>query len=362
MARKASRSDLITGAFALLAILSLLAVVFYLQGVERQVSGTRYFVSFDDVGGLGSSAPILVAGQRVGRVVGIDTVPVATADGGQAVEVVVQFLISEEYQETVKIPVDSIAEVQMGSIFGFGGSNVVLKLGSRRDVVAPGQRLPNKGRPPINVNEVMNDLNSTVNSLNVGLQKVAAVLEKDEFSANIDDSLRHLRSALQTLDNGLREMEPAFGKIGPTFDSASMLVDDLRELLRANNDAITNMVNNFERVSGRFDALMADEAEGVPKLVSGLNTIAGNLDLLVGNLNDVVLDNQINVQISLENVRETTESLRMFARRIERDPSLLVWGGSGEVDDPRTAPPRVTPGVDESSIRNSGRRPRRESD
>src|SRR5690606_22583291 len=150
--------------------------------------------------------------------------------------------------------------------------------------------------------------------------------------------LRHLRSALETLDNGLREMEPAFGKIGPTFDSAGMLVDDLRELLRANNEAITNMVNNFERVSGRFDALMADEAEGVPRLVAGLNTIAGNLDLLVANLNDVVLDNHLNVQISLENVRETTESLRVFARRIEHNPSLLVWGGSSEAEDPRTAP------------------------
>jgi ABC-type transporter Mla subunit MlaD len=360
MARKTSRSDLITGGFALLVILSFVAVVFYLQGVERRIDGERYFVAFDDVGGLSGSAPIIVAGQRVGRVVGIDTRQIASAEGG--VEVVVQFVISTEYKDAVRIPVDTVAEVQMGSIFGFGGNNVVLKLGRSRNLVNPGQRLPERGQPPVNLNDVMKDANRTVNALTEGLDKIADVLRKDEFSENIDESLRLLRSSLQTLDSGLRDLEPAFGKIGPTFDSANALVEDLRMLLSANNEAIANMLRNFESASGRLDALLSDEADGVPRLVGGLNTIVVNLDLLLDSLNSVVLDNHLNVQISLENVRETTESLRIFARRIENNPSLLVWGGKSDLEDPATAPRRVTPGVDETAIRSSGRRPRRESD
>jgi ABC-type transporter Mla subunit MlaD len=362
MARKKGRSDLITGAFAIAVIAGFIAIVAYLQDISLGTEGARYTVSFDDVGGLGSNAQVIVAGQKVGQVVGINTVPVAAAGGGSKVEVEVAFVIDQNYVDKITIPVDTVAEVQMGSIFGFGGNRIVLKLGSARDRVQPGQKLPRKGQPPLNINELAGDVEKTVRGLKEGVDKLATVLSSEEFTGNIQESLRRLRSALETMDNGLKDLEPAFKKVGPTFDSAQSLVDELRSVLDANKDSITKVLANFEGASYKLDRLMAEDGNGVPKLVASLNAIAGNLDVLVANLNDVVLDNQLNIQISLENVRETTESLRVFARRIESDPSLLIWGGEDDTKDPKTAPARVTPGVDEMEIRNSGRRPRKESD
>lgn len=361
MARKGSRSDIITGAFALLVIVSTIAVVAFLQDISPSVEGVPYTVTFEDVGGLGSNAPIIVAGQRVGKVTSIATLPVVSADGGRKVEVEVGFVISEEFGETVSIPVDSVAHVQMGSIFGFGGNQIVLKLGSARETVAAGQRLPMKGQPPVNLNEVMDDAAATVKKLQSGIDKLATVLDDDQFSKNIQDSLTYLKSALETLDQGLKTMQPAFEKIDPTMTSIQTIAEDLEALIKSNKKAITDTLASFQSASANLDKMLADEG-AVPKLVANLNEIASNLDLLVDNLNDVILDNQLNVQISMENVRETTESLRVFARRIERDPSLLIWGSGTEVEDPKTAPKRVTPDVDEMSIRNSGRRPRKESD
>jgi ABC-type transporter Mla subunit MlaD len=362
MARKKSRSDLITGAFAVVVIICFIAVVMYLQDVSLGAKGTRYVVIFEDVGGLGSNAQVIVAGQTVGEVVGIETVPVASTQGGRKVEVQVTFVIDEDYASKITIPVDTVAEVQAGSIFGFGGNRVVLKLGEARERVPDGGRLPRKGKPPLNFNELVSDVEVTIKRLQEGIEKVAAVLSKPEFSTNIEESLMHLRAALQTMDRGLKQLEPAFEKVGPTFTSAQALVEDLRKIIDTNDEAIANIMKNFESASGKLDQMMANDTDGVPKLVASLNTIAGSLDMLVANLNDVILDNQLNIQVSLANVRETTESLRVFARRIERDPSLLIWGGTEDEADPKTAPPRVTPGVDELSIRNSGRRPRKESD
>jgi phospholipid/cholesterol/gamma-HCH transport system substrate-binding protein len=359
MARSKSRSDLISGAFALLVIAATLGVVIYLQAVGPSVEGAAYSIVFEDVGGLGANAPVIVAGQRIGKVNSIRTVPVVSADGARRVEVEVGIVVSEEYVDTVVVPVDTEAQVQMGTLFG--GNQLILKLGKSKELVRPGQRLPVKGRPPVEINDIIESANDTIKELQVGIKKISDVLAKDEFSKNIDDSLKFMRSALEKLDKGLAEMEPAFGKVGPTFDSAQALINELRGLITNNTEAINSTLSSLQSASGKLDRMLGDDQSGVPVLVANLNDIADNLDSLVTSLNDVVVDNQLNIQISLENVREATESLRNFSRRIEADPSLLIWGGDEEAV-PGVDQPRVVPNVDEMEIRNSGRRPRKESD
>lgn len=357
MARSKGRSDLISGAFALLVIVSLIAVVMYLQAVGPADKGLQYSIMFTDVGGLSGNAPVVVAGQRVGKVVGINTRPVVT-EGSRQVEVEVRIIINEEYQDVVVIPADTVAQVQMGSFFG--GNRLVLKLGNSSELVRPGAQLPVPGRPPVELNDIIESANATMKELHVGLKKLAAMLDKDEFTENIEASLASMRSALDRLDKGLEDMEPAFKKVGPTFDAANALVEELRLLLDANADAISATLQHLESASGKLDKLLA-EGQGVPQLVDSLNNIANNLDSVLNNINDLVLDNQLNIQVSLENVRHATDSLRMFARRIEADPSLLIWGGKEEaVPGLERGGPALD--VDEQAIRNSGRRPRKESD
>jgi ABC-type transporter Mla subunit MlaD len=359
MAHPKSRSDLISGAFAVLVIAATLAVVMYLQAIGPSVVGTTYLIAFEDVGGLGSNAPVIVAGQRVGKVDSIRTVPVVSADGGRKVEVEVGIIIQEEYADTVVIPVDSEAQVQMGSLFG--GPQLILKLGKSRELVRSGQRLPLKGRPPVEINDIVESAQDTIKELQVGIKKVSDLLANDKFVANIDKSLEYLRSSLERLDKGLAEMEPSFGKVGPTFDSAQGLIDELRALVSQNSEAINATLASLQSASGKLDTLLGDEQNGVPVLVSNLNGIANNLDSLVASLNDLVLDNQLNIQVSLANVADASASLRHFARRIEADPSLLIWGGEEEAV-PGLDQAKPVPNVDEMEIRNSGRRPRKESD
>lgn len=359
MSKSKFRSDLITGVFALTVIASFIAVVGYLQTFGPSEEGVPYSIMFEDVGGLGSNAPVIVAGQRVGKVTGIDTVPIVSAEGARQVEVEVKIVIHEEYKDTVVIPADSLARVQMGSFFG--GNQLVLQLGESTELVRAGQRFPRKGQPPVEIADIVESANDTMKELQIGIKKISDMLKSDDFSQNIEQSLAYMKSALEKLDTGLAKMEPAFGKVGPALESAQELIDELRGLVDRNAEAIDNTLASLESATGKLDTLLGDDTDGVPVLVSNLNGIANNLDALVANINDLVLDNQLNIAISLENVRETTDSLRMFARRIESDPSLLIWGGEEE-SVPGLDRDRAVPNVDEMEIRNSGRRPRKESD
>lgn len=362
MATKKGRSELITGVFTIGVIVAFVVVVFFLQGFSPAIVGARYTVFFDDVGGLSGAGAVIVAGQRVGRVDGIFTRPMPAGESAGGVEIEVQFVIEEKYAKTVVLPIDTQARVQAGGLFG-GSDQIVLMLGRSPERVQPGQRLPMRGMPPTSIATLFQGAGDTMKELQSAIAKLTAVIGKDEFSQNIDKTLASLTSAVDTLDRGLKEMQPAFGKVGPTFDAAQELLSEIRALIERNNESIGELVKNLERASGRLDAIMADGPDGVPSLVRGLNGIAGNMDTLVAALNDLVLDNQVNFQVSLQNIRDASASLRVFARRIERDPSLLVWG-SDEDEKVRTEldSRRAIPNVDELEIRNSGRRPRKESD
>src|SRR5690606_30067418 len=166
------------------------------------------------------------------------------------VEVEVGIVIRDEYAETIVIPVDTVAKVQMGGLFG--GNQMVLDLGRSKDVVRVGQRLPEKGQPPVEINDIVEGAATTIKELSVGIEKITMLIKDDRFTANLDQSLESMRSALQRLDKGLEEMEPAFGKVGPTFDSAQQLIEELRALVEQNSTAINETLTSLKSASGKL--------------------------------------------------------------------------------------------------------------
>lgn len=357
MARKSARSDLITGAFAMFVIVCGIFVVLFLQAVGPRIEGSRYFVRFKDVGGLGGNSPVIVAGQKVGKVESIRTQAVTESDGHKSVEVVVGIIIEDKFASAVVIPTDTVAAVQMGGLFG--GTQMVLRLGKSKSLVQPGGTLGETGQPPVDFNTLLDSAQSTIKKLQTGLEKLADVLNDDAFQGNIKASLESLKTTLASLDKGLKDLEPAFKQVGPTIDNANALVVEMRDLIKNNNEAISSAIKHLEGASKGADDLLNGDAK---LLVADLRKIAENLDSLAGNLNNVVLDNQGNIAISINNVREATESIRVFARRIEKDPSLLIWGSNDKAPEPNSPAPTKAQDVDEAALKRSGRLPRRDNE
>lgn len=358
MSKSSSKSNYITGVFTVIVMLSVFGLVMYLQGFKSDIEGERYAVRFADSGGISANAAVLVAGQKVGKVEHVVIWPVNDA-GSQNIKVLVKFIIDEEYASKINIPIDTVATVAQQGLFG--SSSLSLNLGSSSDFVKPGATLPNAGKPPTEIGQILEAAEMTVKRLNEGFEGIIEVLENKDTKDNLQDSLKHLSSALKTLDEGLTQMKPAFSSAGGAIESTKALAEEIQALIADNRESMDRIVSNLESTTSKFDAMMGEGENGVPHLVAGLNAIANNLDELVANLNDVVLDNKLSINISMENIRETTDSLRVFAKRIENDPSLLVWGDD-QSQQPGLDQPRPTPNVDELEIRNSGRRPRKSAD
>jgi len=356
MKSRARKSDLITGIFGAGVIVAAAFIVLFLQAWGPPIKGNRYTVKFSDVGGLGGSAPVFVAGQKVGRVEKIETRPVLKG-GTRSVEVDVGIVIDEEFAAAIELPRDTQAQVQMSSFFG--GSNLILRLGKDRETVKPGETLPLEGRPPVGLNELVEAAHATVLKLQTGLENLATVLNDKDLTASIRSSLLALQSTLEQFDKGMREIGPAFEKVGPTVDSANSLLIEMRNLIKTNNESITSALTHFNAATRSADDLLAGD---VKFLVADLRLIADNMDKLVNNMNNVVLDNQGNIAITLQNIRESTESIRTFSKRIEANPSLLIWGTNEPAPEAGEAAPRKSRDVDEWALRNSGRLPRREKD
>lgn len=357
MSKSLKKSNLMVGAFSFFVIAAFIVVVLMLQVVKLDAEGAVYSVRFADVGGLSTNSGVYVAGQRIGKVETIDTRPVV--DGNKRrIEVDVRFRLSESYSKRIAIPVDTQAAVQSGGFFG--APKLVLLLGDSDEMVPDGKRLPKVGKPPVELNELLEHGKKTMGKLDKSVENLNKILGDENLATSVNNSLKSLEKTLATLEKGLETIEPAFDDVPDTVASTKALIEDIKKLIEDNNKNITETLESLNSAATRVDNMLGDEKNGVPKLVGGLNTVADDLDTLVNNLNRIIVDNELNVQVSLENVRDTTESLRVFARRIEADPSLLVWG-SDEDDVPGTGEPRTT-SVDELRVRNSGRRPRKEAD
>ncbi|MEE9311090.1 MAG: MlaD family protein [Planctomycetota bacterium] len=358
MSKSSSKSNYITGVFTVIVMLSVFGMVMYLQGFKSEVEGERYSVRFADSGGISANAAVLVAGQKVGKVERVETMAVG-GTGNRNIEVLVKFIIDEKFASKIHIPLDTVATVAQQGLFG--SPSLSLKLGNSSDVLKPGATLPIIGKPPTEIGQILDAANKTVTRLNEGFEGIIEVLENKDTKDNLEASLKSLSSALKTLDKGLADMKPAFKGAGDAVESTRALAEEIRALIADNRESMDRIVSNLESTTSKFDKMMGEDENGIPHLVAGLNAIANNLDDLVANLNDVVLDNKLSINISMENIRETTDSLRVFAKRIENDPSLLVWGDD-QSQQPGLDQPRPTPNVDELEIRNSGRRPRKSAD
>jgi phospholipid/cholesterol/gamma-HCH transport system substrate-binding protein len=118
-----SRTSLIVGAFALAALVALALAILSLSSQEAVFRDRYRLVGYyENVGGLIPSAPVWLAGTRVGRV---ESVKLDTREDGQpAVKVVLQ--IDEDVQERIRA--DSTASI--GTIGLLGDRYVEISLGS----------------------------------------------------------------------------------------------------------------------------------------------------------------------------------------------------------------------------------------
>ena len=272
---------------ALVAIVGILVMYFginFLKGINLFSSNNYYYITFDDIQGLGASTPIYADGYKVG------TVDAVEFDYGQSGPIKVKADINKE----LRIPAGSQAEIEKDLM---GNLQVNLLLANNpRQRIEPGGIIPGAvnagalgkvaGMVP-SVEKMLPKLDSIFGSLNALLADPALTASLHNVQT-ITNNLTISTRELNTLMAGLNQQVPGMiNRANGVLDKTNKLTHNLASLdiegtlaqvnrTLANAEEFTNKLNNNK---GTLGLLMND-----PQLYNNLNATMRDADSLVVNL------------------------------------------------------------------------------
>ena len=272
---------------ALVAVVGILIMYFginFLKGINLFSSHNYYYITFNDIQGLGASTPIYADGYKVGTVDAIEF------DYGQDGPIKVK----ADIDKALRIPAGSKAEIEKDLM---GNLQVNLLLATNpRERIEPGGIIPgavNAGAmgkvadmvPAIE--KMMPKLDSILGSLNALLADpalAASLHNVQTITSNLTVSTRELN----TLMTGLNKQVPGMiNRANGVLDNTNKLTANLAGLdvqgtldrvnrTLANAEEFTNKLNSDK---GTLGLLMND-----PQLYHNLNATMRDADSLVVNL------------------------------------------------------------------------------
>lgn len=285
--------ELIIGVFALIACFLLYFGFNFLKGSDLFSNDNIYYVTYDNVGGLTESNPVMLNGLNIGRVKAIDILKednepipkmrvtieirndLVLGDSSRAILADNGFLggkMIDLYIGTVEKPLESRSEIPGVIDKGLLGAleSQALPTVSKVDSVLS------------NVNLLLGELSGAglkINSLLGNLDAMSSTLQGSlrGNQGNIDATMQNLRvfsADLIELERGLR---PIVGKMDNFTDKMNQL--ELEESLKKTNTALSELSTVLEKVNngeGTLGALANDE-----ELYQNLSNTAESLDKLL---------------------------------------------------------------------------------
>ena len=272
---------------ALVAIVGILVMYFginFLKGMNLFSTNNTYFITFDDIQGLGASTPIYADGYKVGTVDGLEY------DYKENGPIKVKVDINKD----LRIPQGSKAEI-VKDLMGNLQVNLLLA-NNPRERVEPGGIIPgavnggmmDKAANLIPVVEKMlpklDSILTSVNALLADPALAASLHNVETITSNLTVSTRELN----TLMAGLNKQVPGMiGKANGVLDNTNRLTANLASLdvqgtlnkvnaTLENAQAFTEKLNSNE---GTLGLLMND-----PQLYHNLNSTMRDADSLLVNL------------------------------------------------------------------------------
>ena len=238
---------------ALVAIVGILIMYFginFLKGINLFSTNNYYYMTFDDIQGLGASTPIYADGYKVGTV---DAVEFNYNQSGP-------IKVKADIDQSLRIPKGSQAEI-VKDLMGNLQVNILLA-NNPRERIEPGGIIPG--------------------AVNAGVMGKAA------------------------------EMVPAIEKMLPKLDSIlasvnALLADPALAATLHNAQTITN---NLTVSTRELNTLMADLNKQVPGMINRANGVLDNTGKLTSNLAALDVQGTLDrVNKTLENAQEFTDKL-----------------------------------------------------
>lgn len=238
---------------ALVAVVGILVMYFginFLKGINLFSTNNAYYMTFDDIQGLGASTPIYADGYKVGTV---DKVDYDYSGNGP-------IKVKADINKDLRIPAGSMAEIEK-DIMGNLQVNLLLA-NNPRERIEPGSVIPG--------------------TVNAGMMGKAA------------------------------QLVPVVEKMLPKLDSILTSVNALLAdpAIAASLHHVETITNNLTVSTRELNTLMAGLNKQVPGMIRKANGVLDNTNRLTANLADLDVQGTLNrVNATLEGAQKFTDQL-----------------------------------------------------
>lgn len=332
-----TRHYLNVGIASVVALGLLISSVLYLKGTLTDYSTRDLFVIFDNARGVTEGADVQMSGVRVGRVAGVNLTPDSRAR--------LRLRVERKYE----IPENSRITLYSGLLSAT--PIVLIEPNTGSPSLKEGAEVAGTNTTGIeSVLEQSGDLMASLQRNSAQVEKLTASVQKlvsdEEMQGNLKETLRNIRETTETLpgliqrsesqlatlslqaNTLLASMDRAVNTGGRIAHNANALTMDMRQVVRENRGALRSLIQSTDEAASGVAALTEQItlALGDEKLKTGLTTTVENLASISGRLDAVASDIQrlsgdprmsADIQQTVTNLKETSESVRNLAERIE---------------------------------------------
>ncbi|KFF17559.1 MlaD family protein [Flavobacterium hydatis] len=287
---------------AILVIASILLFIWgysFLKGKDLFTNYKTFYVEYDNVEGLATSAPVTLNGLAIGKINGIK---INEATG--------KLLVELQLKTDFPISKSSVASIYEPGFIG-GKQIAILPDFNDKQPAEEGQML--KGTTKLGLTEGLAD-------------KLAPVQDKvEKMLVNIDKLVSGLNNILD--QKGQEDLKKSLAELSQTMAQFHKASASVNSILDTNKNQINGIVTNFNKVSGNFSK-MSDSLNkaDLGKTVRNLNQTLAKVDGIMNGLNSGkgTMGKLLKDEALYNNLQATSKELELLLQDVRLSPTRYV--------------------------------------
>jgi len=348
MPSRSTRDNTLAGLFVL-GGLALAVWASFMLGEQSGLGATSNIIVRFPVelgaGGIKPGSPVLLGGQKIGRVtkVTFNPLPPAAPTGVDVqVEVPEAIVLYENANFALERPL--LGSLSSINISGAGGK---IADGATPKQLASGAIIAGGLAPPALLTQAgitskeIDGIKSTIKNLEQSLTRIAAII--NDRAPDVEDAIKNankivsdLRDKLkpwsESVDGTLNNINTASAKIEPILSDAKDLMKDAKAFIAAaqmviddNRENIATAVKSIKSAAGKFDEETLNELtaafekgrNAVDALAEGIHKISGLIDSGTPNIHHTLA----NIRLMSDNLKLATSEIRSQPWRLMHKPT-----------------------------------------
>lgn len=264
------------GVLIVLSITILIWGLAYLKGNDFFTSNDKYYVYYNRVDGLASSANIALNGYPVGKVRDISFAPDNSG----------RLLVTLSVDADFKIPLNSVAQIVSSDIMGT--RSIKLLLSNENELHQPNDTI---------LGAIESDLKEQVS-----LQVLPLKNKAEELLSTVDSAITVLTMILN--EDAQKNLSASFANINQTIKNIEATTADLEEIVAAEKMSIKRIVSNVDEITTSFK----NNTALFESTLQNLNAFSDTLS-------------QLSVTPMLNNIETVSEQLVLTLEKLNSDES-----------------------------------------